>query len=52
MELDEYMISMLEWSIDMDEELSDEQLDMIDLTIRSVSLQMGWQDRIHYEYEE
>lgn len=46
MELDEYMISMLEWSIDMDEELSDEQLDMIDLTVQSVVYQMGWQDRV------
>jgi hypothetical protein len=52
MELDEYMVSILDWSIEMDEELSDEQLDMIDLTIRAVSLQMGWQDRISYEYEE
>ena len=46
MGLDEYMVSMLEWSIEMDEELSDEQLDMIDLTIRSVVYQMGWQDRV------
>ena len=46
MGLDEYMVSMLEWSIEMDEELSDEQLDMIDLTVQSVVYQMGWQDRV------
>ena len=46
MEVDEYIVSMLDWSIEMDEELSDEQLYMIDLTVQSVVYQMGWQDRV------
>ena len=46
MKLDEYIVSILDWYIEMGEELSDEQLDMIDLTIRSVVCQMGWQDRV------
>ena len=43
---EEYLLSMLEWSAELDEEFSDEDIDNIDFTIRSIVSQMGWQAHI------
>ena len=48
MELDEYMASIMEWAIELDDCFSDEDLDNIDFTIRSVIRQMGWSDSIRF----
>ena len=52
MELNEYIAAV--YMIDIDE-FSEYDLDMIDLTVRSVIIQMGWQNKIaivkdYYEY--
>lgn len=48
MELDEFMISILEWYTELEDTLSEEEIDRIDETIKAVACQMNWVDRITY----
>lgn len=40
MELNEYMEAVLDFTVDLD--LSEDELDRVDFTIRAIIMQMGW----------
>lgn len=52
MELEEYMLSMAEWITGMESDMTGSELDNVDYTIRSVTIQMGWDDKIRVIEEE
>ena len=49
MDLNEYMSSIMDWALDMEEELTDEELDDVELTVYAVASQLGWLNQIHFK---